>query len=299
MLGTHPIDDTIWSYDNESVNSCDSIEELAGMHTIWDGYDKSEGTDDHEKKAGGKIPDNKANTGLIARIEVPGRSDNNDESTGNNVGQLRLHDTDNGNSFMDSSMEYEDDLHMFLNDGDEDNFSPDGDVDKFYDSHEEILDDSHDELNTSMEVKVTMDTTKTSSTKVEKTASKPTTKLMPTAEPSTNAKKPEKKGPSKPQPTTRVNKLPVNSTGRPMVATNNATTALVPADCDGKPLCKYDKVKILTKGRWKAVKNSIGKLIHFGEGTGDQTWVTVSVPHIYTPQRRIAKNLKFVSRPSI
>ena len=43
----------------------------------------------------------------------------------------------------------------------------------------------------------------------------------------------------------------------------------------------------------------MGKIINFGEGCGANTWVTIQVPNINSPQSRLAKNVEFVSHPTI
>lgn len=73
LLGTHPIDDPIWDYDNDSMDLADSAEDLAGMYNVWDGYAKSDVLDNSDETLK-KDKSSEANVGLTAIIEVPGQA---------------------------------------------------------------------------------------------------------------------------------------------------------------------------------------------------------------------------------
>ena len=109
ILGTHPVDDPIWNMcDDASVDSCDSEENMAGMYS---GY--GEAVTDHDED------ERKPTQPKLNLFE--GYTDVGSDSS----------DTNN-----------EDDLHMFKNDGDEDNFYPDGKIEsESYEDEDELNED--------------------------------------------------------------------------------------------------------------------------------------------------------------
>ena len=282
LLGTHPIDDPIWDYSDESIGSADSAEDLVGIYTVWDGYDTSDGSDERKKETAwdgyansdtsDKTSDDdnrkESKDGLNAVISVPGEVKDNTDSNGN------------GDA-------YEDDLHMYQNDGDKDNFDPDGNNETFYDSHEELTDDD-DNGKANNATNVEYDSIKETHLEARKPSPQCTSSVMS----DNSAAQRLSHGQS------RVPRIPTP----PWIHTDHTRTpdpSNIPLDYNRKSLLKYDMVQIKTKDRWVKAKGRVGKIVSFAEGCGDNTWVTIQVPNIDSPQSSLAKNLELVSRKTV
>lgn len=205
---------------------------------------------------------------------------------------------------------------MFKNDGDDDNFFPDRENDTFYDSHEDITDDEDDVAENTKKDESndappddnpTDDDRKppgaiTGATRVPETKAEANTYPTETEQPILSHVATSEKSIDNYVWNTHVANPTAGIPTPPWIHAENPQAldpSNIPLDYDGKPLLKHDKVKIMTKGRWRKAKGSIGKIVNFGEGSGEHTWVTLKVDHIDSLQHRLAKNLKFVSRDTV